>query len=272
MLEIGCSTGLITRRARARVPSTSSRSMPSRRGAGCRARARSATTAPRDARQGAVPERLAATATFDTIVLLGGRLLPVRSRPAAHDRTDRPLPGRRRMPRRLPLAASGRRVPAVRRRGSPRAAIGRTRWETPRAARGGGLRARGVLPPSGASRSPTGRDCGERPVDPGSHRRRSGARRGRAAGALPRLARARRSLGSDVPCGVRVVLDACTDGSAGIAAPHPFPVVDADANARRRSASARHPASGLRSRRWGCRRIASGSRTRTPTRSCLRTG
>ncbi len=35
----------------------------------------------------------------------------------------------------------------------------------------------------------------------------------------------------DVPCEVRVVLDACTDRSAGIAATHPFEVVVADANA-----------------------------------------
>ncbi|MCR2763136.1 glycosyltransferase [Microbacterium sp. zg.B48] len=34
-----------------------------------------------------------------------------------------------------------------------------------------------------------------------------------------------------VRCEVRVVLDACSDGSAGIAARHPFPVIHADANA-----------------------------------------
>ena len=35
----------------------------------------------------------------------------------------------------------------------------------------------------------------------------------------------------EVPCEVRIVLDACTDGSAVVAARHPFPVLHADARA-----------------------------------------
>ena len=51
-----------------------------------------------------------------------------------------------------------------------------------------------------------------------------------------------------IPCEVRIVLDACTDGSAVVAARHPFPVLHADAHAvgRARAIGVRDALAGLR--------------------------
>ena len=85
--------------------------------------------------------------------------------------------------------------PAVGRRGPSRTAVVRLVGEPPDP-RGGGLRARSVLPDARVCRSPTARDCDEHEVHRGPRGRRPGARRGRAARLLPVVAGRRDRAGA----------------------------------------------------------------------------